>query len=151
MSNVLESAIQEKRKEILARWLEHALALFTGQIVPGTPLFEVLDEAMGMILDGFDNGGELCREGINRFSRILAVHPFLPSRSMSMFFELQKILLEIVPSTTDKAVEEDLRARTNQLLLDSFDLFMKHREIIYQLKVEESSRSMHLALRRVNA
>ena len=70
---------------------------------------------------------------------------------MSMFFELQKILLEIVPSTTDKAVEEDLRARTNQLLLDSFDLFMKHREIIYQLKVEESSRSMHMALRRVNA
>jgi hypothetical protein len=36
-------------------------------------------------------------------------------------------------------------------VLQAFDCFMKHRETIYQLKVDEGRRRMHMALRRVEA
>ena len=129
MSKTWERVIQENRKDILQRWHERGLGLFAEKMSAGTPVGEALADGMGMILDGFGDGGETCREGVNRLARILAVHPFRPSRSMSLFRELQTILIE-------------------QITFDAFDSFMEHRELIYKLKVEESRSQMHMLLRR---
>lgn len=145
MSKTWERVIQENRKDILQRWHERGLGLFAEKMSAGTPVGEALADGMGMILDGFGDGGETCREGVNRLARILAVHPFRPSRSMSLFRELQTILFE---SASPGADHELCRERIGQITFDAFDSFMEHRELIYKLKVEESRSQMHMLLRR---
>jgi hypothetical protein len=145
MSKAMSRVIQQNRKEILAGWHGKALALFSEKMARGTPIFDLLHEAMGMILDGFEEGGESCTEGLSSFSRIFAIHPFPPSRSMRLFFELQTILMAFV---SDDESRDLLQTRIKEIMLEACDDFMAHREKIYQLKVEERQRSMFMALRR---
>lgn len=148
MNRTWEQFIRENRETILGRWHECGLDLFSGKMAPGTPLTEALADGMGMILDGFHDGGELCREGVSRVTRILAVHPFRPSRSLSLFRQLRTILQECGGSETDTGFCTE---RIDSIVFDAFDLFMEHREMIYQLKVEESRSKMHMLLRRTGS
>jgi len=148
MNLTWERIIRENRETILTRWTEFGLDLFSGKMAPGTPLAEALADGMGMILDGFHAEGERSMEGVMRVTRILAVHPFRPSKSLSLFRELRSILLEI------GGVEGDATfcaARIEEIIFESYDRFMEHRETIYQLKVEESRSKMHMLLRRTGS
>lgn len=144
MNRTWERIIRENRETILKRWLEFGLDLFSGKMAPGTPISEALADGMGMMLDGFAEDGERCREGVSRVTRILAVHPFRPSRSLSLFPELRSILQETGGSEGDAPFCTE---RIEAILFEAFDLFMGHRETIYQLKVEESRSKMHMLLR----
>ena len=146
MSNASERVIHTERAVLLARWHSLALGLFSEKMASGTPIYEGLHDAMLLILDGLEEPGESCREGIEGLARIFAIHPFPPSAFMKLFFELQVLLSELF---TDEAEQKALQARMEDLILEAFDAFMLHREKIYRLKVEESSRSMYMALRRV--
>ncbi|MEE9904784.1 MAG: hypothetical protein K4305_05045 [Chlorobium sp.] len=148
MTRTWERIIRDNRETILKRWHECGLDLFSGKMVPGTPLAEALADAMGMILDGFHDQGELCREGVMRLTRILAVHPFPPSKSLSLFRELRSILQDIGGIEGDGTF---CAARIEEIVFESFDRFMEHRETIYQLKVEESRSKMHMQLRRTGS
>ena len=145
MTKALDRVIQQNRKEILDRWHGQALALFSEKMARGTPIFDLLNESMGMILDGFEEGSESCLEGVDSFARIFAVLPFPPSGSMRLFFELQFILAAFCP---DEESRDAMQTRIQAIMLDACDDFMAHREKIYQLKVEERQRSMYMALRR---
>ena len=57
----------------------------------------------------------------------------------------------IVADTLAQEVQDSFNARMDALVLQAFDSYMRHREKIYQLKVEEEKRRMHMALRRVEA
>lgn len=148
MNRTWERIIRENRETILKRWLEFGLDLFSGKMAPGTPISEALADGMGMMLDGFAEDGERFREGVSRVTRILAVHPFRPSRSLSLFRELRSILQEIGGSEGDA---QFCTERIEGMLFEAFDLFMEHRETIYQLKVEESRSKMHMLLRRTGS
>ncbi|MCF8215668.1 MAG: hypothetical protein K9I59_02215 [Chlorobium sp.] len=145
MSITWERIVLENRETILHRWHKQGLDLFSGKMAPGTPLSEAFADAMGMIIDGFDEDGDFCREGVLRMARILALHPFRPSQSMSLFLELLVILREFAPDGEDIGV---CRERVERITLYAFDSFVEHREKIYQLKVEESRSAMHMQLRR---
>lgn len=148
MNRTWERIIRENRETILKRWLEFGLDLFSGKMAPGTPISEALADGMGMMLDGFAEDGERFREGVSRVTRILAVHPFRPSRSLSLFRELRSILQETGGSEGDA---QFCTERIEGMLFEAFDLFMEHRETIYQLKVEESRSKMHMLLRRTGS
>ncbi|MBM3161744.1 MAG: hypothetical protein FJZ79_00060 [Chlorobi bacterium] len=148
MKRTWERIIRENRETILHRWHERGLDLFTGKMAPGTPLAEALADGMGMILDGFHNDSDLCHEGVLRVTRILAVHPFRPSRSLSLFRELSAILQETGGAEADASF---CRERIEETVFEAFDRFMEHRETIYQLKVEESRSKMHMLLGRTGS
>ena len=148
MSTTWDRVIRENRNEILRRWQEGVLDLFSEKIAPGSPIGAALADDMGMILDGFALGSERCSDGLERVARILAVHPILPSRSMSMFIHLKAILLSVAPDGVDS---EACSSRIETLTLEAFDSFMAHREKIYQLKVEETLGRMHMLQRSVQS
>jgi len=145
MSTTWERVIEERRHDILRRWQEKGLGLFAEKMSPATPMGEAMADAMAMILDGFATGDELAREGISRMARMLAVHSFRPSRSLSVFTTLRDILLADAP---DRDAAEVCRKRIEEMTFEAFDSFMEHREKIYQLKVEESRDKMYMQLRR---
>jgi hypothetical protein len=146
MSKAWNSVIQENRTKILDRWIDRAGELYTGKMAPGGPVAGALKAALGMVLDGLPGSSDLLDEALTRVTRILAVQDFPPSRAIAHFFELNDIVQDLGP--TDR---EQFRDRLEMLVLQAFDSYMMHREKIYQLKVEEGSRRMHMALRRVES
>jgi hypothetical protein len=145
--------IQVNRKMILDQWLERSLALFPATMGPRTPVAEVLADALERILSELEKHDGDVPDALNDVTRILAVQEFAPSKAISIFFEPKVILHEMikksnVADTLTKEVQEAFHIRIDALVLAAFDSYMRHREKIYQLKVEESSRRMHMALRR---
>ena len=148
--------IQANRTIILEQWLDRSLALFPAKMGRSTPVAEALSEALERILSGLENNNDDVPDALNDVTRILAVQEFPPSRAISIFFEPKVILREmmnksIVADTLTQEVQEAFNARMDNLVLAAFDSYMRHREKIYQLKVEESSRRMHMVLRRAEA
>jgi hypothetical protein len=148
--------IQANRTLILDQWLDRALALFPAIMRHNTPIASLFSEAMDRILRGLEEQDNDLLDALDDVTRILAVQDFSPSRGMSMFIELKVILREIMKKSilSDslmKEVQEACSLRVDALVLDAFDSYMRHRETIYKLKVEESSRRMFMALRRVEA
>jgi hypothetical protein len=148
--------IQANRKIILEQWLERTLALFPAKMGRSTPVAEALSEALERILSGLEKNNDDVPDALNDVTRILAVQEFLPSSAISIFFEPKVILRKmmkksIVADTLTQEVQDAFNARIDALVLDAFDSYMRHREKIYQLKVEERSRRMHMALRRAEA
>ena len=71
--------------------------------------------------------------------RIRAVQDVAPSRALAFIFRLKNVLREELGSVATAPSEEidALESRLDAIALISFDLFMKCREKIYDLKANE--------------
>ena len=145
--------LEVNKKAILERWLDCALALFPEKMGYSTPIAMVLSGALEKILFSLGKSENDCKEALDDVTRILAVQNFLPSKALSIFLEPKLILRDIMMKTNvaDTLMQEAFNSRLDALTLEAFDSYMRHREKIYQLKVEEGSRRMHMALRRAEA
>ena len=144
-------AVQENKKNILDAWMSRSLLLFTGKMAAASPVAEALHQALGMVLDNCEKNSELLAGGMVQLSRILAVQDMPPSQAMSLFFELKKIILEFSLKGKHSLKQLDLDALQNRLeglTLQSFDSYMMQREMICQLKLDESKRMLFMQLRR---
>jgi len=149
-------AVQEHKKEILDVWMRRSLLLFSGKMAPCSPVADALHQALGMVLDNCEKNSELLASALLQLSRILAVQDMPPSRTMSLFFELKKIILELSLKGSQKKslkqLDPDLlQSRLEELTLQAFDSFMIQREHICQLKLDESKRMLFMQLRRAEA
>lgn len=147
-------AVQENKKEILDAWMRQSMLLFSGKMAPGSPVADALHQALGIVLDNCEKNSEILASALVQLSRILAVQDMPPSRTMSLFFELKKIILELSLKGTQKQKQLDkdvLQSRLEELTLQAFDSFMLQREQICQLKLDESKRMLFMQLRRAEA
>jgi len=153
MNTILVKFLESHKKAILKQWLDSALALFPEKMAYSTPVAMVLSEALEAILSGIGKGEDDCKKALDDVTRILAVQNIPPSRALSIFLEPKLILRDIMMKTTmaDTLTQEAFNSRLDALILEAFDSYMRHREKIYQLKVEEGSRRMFMALRRAEA
>lgn len=145
--------VDASRDVILEQWLERSLALFPEKMGYDTPVAEALAEALGKVLSGLERNSDGFRDALDDVTRILAVQNFLPSKAISIFFEPKKMLCEMMmkPAFAERMTQEvqsSFSLRIDELVLQAFDSYMHHREQIAQLKVEEGSRRMFMALRR---
>jgi hypothetical protein len=156
MNTKLADFLEANGKVILQQWHDAALGLFPEKMGYSTPVAVVLSGALEMILSELGKSDHDCKVAIDDVTRIFAVQNFPPSRALSIFLELKIILRELMMKTTvaemlTQEVQQALYSRVDTLMLDAFDSYMRHREKLYQLKVEESSRRMYMALRRAEA
>ena len=145
--------MEVNKKAILQQWLDCALALFPEKMGYSTPIAMVLSGALEKILFSLGKSENDCKEALDDVTRILAVQNFLPSKALSIFLEPKLILRDIMMKTkvADTLMQDAFNSRLDALTLEAFDSYMRHREKIYQLKVEEGSRRMYMALRRGEA
>jgi hypothetical protein len=153
MTETLDRAIGENRREILRRWKEAGLSVFAEAQAPSPLIAEVLGESMGAFLDAIAAGGDGLEEPLDAICRILAVQPAKPSVSMKLFSSLKAIVPEVLKDAqgqgqADRTQIERFYSRTDDIIFMAFDRYMIHREQLYKLKVEESRNSMYMALRR---
>ncbi|MEI7934920.1 MAG: RsbRD N-terminal domain-containing protein [Chlorobiaceae bacterium] len=145
--------LEANKKAFLEQWLDCALALFPEKMGYSTPIAMVLSGALEKILFCLGKSENDCKEALDDVTRILAVQNFPPSKALSIFLEPKLILRDIMMKTkvADTLMQDAFNSRLDKLTLEAFDSYMRHREKIYQLKVEEGSRRMYMALRRAEA
>jgi len=73
--------------------------------------------------------------------KILSIQNFSPSQAVSFIFYLKRVVREEVSSDTQEEgffkELSDLESRIDRLILDAFDVFMKCREKVYEVRMSE--------------
>lgn len=159
----LRNLLQEKRSNILKRWIDLILdtyppesALFfrkqkdrfTNPV--GSIINRGVEDLLSVILQ--ENNSDEVSIFLDNIIRVRAVQEFSPSKAISFIFLLKKVLREEVrKETLDNDSNEELLAvesRIDELALLAFDVFMKCREKIYEIKAAELSNRAYSLLKR---
>jgi hypothetical protein len=146
MTRAWEQIVKENRKALLERWTSSVVAMLPGGMSHGSLVAAAIAEELGALLDAVTDRTMQAAEPVMRITRILAVQDIPPSRALSILFMLRG-LIEELPVECD----HPCRDRLEELTLQAFDSYMKHRETICQIKYDEGRRKMHMALRRAEA
>ena len=151
----LKKHLKEKKPAILKKWfdavadtypentsgfLKKQKAQFANPV--GYTLAEGLDGLFDALLKGMiPETVKTCLDGI---VRIRAIQDFPPSEALAFIFQLKKIVRQelggeilLKPGMTDELAAFD--STIDDLALFAFDIYMKCREKIYELKAKEAT------------
>ncbi len=161
----LEKLLTERKSAILNRWFDLSIASYpeeTAQFLKNkknrfaNPVGYILSQEMEPILNGLFNGADLekMQPFLENIIRIRAVQDFSPSRAMAFIFSLKQVIREEM----DQEIREnrigegllEIESRIDLLGLLAFDIFMKCREKIYDLKAHELRNQTVRLLKKAN-
>ncbi|MBN2318640.1 MAG: RsbRD N-terminal domain-containing protein [Acidobacteria bacterium] len=112
------------------------------------PIGHTLKENLSVLFDKLIQPKETASltTELNDIVRMRAVQDFSAGQAVSFPFLLKKILREECTADVSRYPEEfaDLEARIDEMALLAFDLFMKSRERLYEIKYNEAKRSMFM-------
>jgi hypothetical protein len=159
----LRPLLQEKKTAVVRRWLDDTLASYapeTGAFLDGgsdrfaNPVGHALRTGAEGVLDDLLDGAEpegICRH-LDGMIRIRAVQEFSPSRAVAFVFLLKgAVRAALGRRVSDPALREDLAsldAWVDQVALFAFDIFVKCREQVYELRVKDVKRNVAFILDR---
>ena len=161
----LQQLLQQRKSAILKRWFDVILSTYPPQtqisLKKSTNRFAnpVAHEISRGIEGIFDQllSGERVEEAspfLDKVIRIRAVQELSPSEALAFMFELKRLVREEVSdSLTDTTFPEDLWSFERQidaLGLLSLDVYMKCREKIFELRVNEVKNRVGRLLERAN-
>ncbi len=149
---VLQDLLEQHMPVILERWIDVLVNSYpadTSQFIKtsknpfANPVGDTISNVLDSVLDAFVH----CREtdtiesSLDLLLRIRAVQDFSPSQAVSFIFSLKDIVRDILKKQMN-AVKMgmdlyDFDSRVDQLGLVAFDIYMKCREKIYDVKANE--------------
>lgn len=152
MSVDVKGLLLGKKSALLERWFDIALETYppdsSGFLKNkkrqfanpvGYTIFQGLEHLLDELLQEREMDAEKVSSVLEGILRIRAVQDVTPSRSLAFIFRLKNVLREELRSVATAPSEEidALESRIDAIALISFDLFMKCREKIYDLKANE--------------
>jgi hypothetical protein len=139
--------LAEKRSDILARWFDAILGSYPPQTAKfmreekdrfSNPVGHAMQHDTSAILD-FVVKADL-QEASARFPedliKVLALQNLPPSRALEFMFRLKRVLDEEIGETACEGRQE-IDSRIDQLTLIAFDVYMRCRESIFQIRIGE--------------
>jgi len=144
-------AVAEKRSDVVQEWFERTLRSYPGQTVGflrgekdpfRNPVGHTLREGLGVLFDEILGEMDEARitAALDAIVRIRAVQDHTASQAVAFLFLLKEVLREKSPAADLAALEN----RIDRMALLAFDLYMKCREKIYEIKAEEAKRRVYL-------
>ncbi len=140
-----------QKQALLAKWLERTLATYPGQTRRflqsekdrfRNPVGHTLREGLATLLDELT--GEMdpakIRPALESIVRLRAVQDFTPSQAVGFVY----LLREILPEELAGGEPPDVQKKIDETALLAFDLFMKYREEIYEIKAREAQRKVYV-------
>lgn len=157
--------LHKKRNAIIDRWQQDALASYADNASAffsrennqfanpvGNALCDSTRAIFENLLDGFD--ADLVCRNLNEIIKMRAIQDFSPSRAVAFVFLLKKaIRAELADVDFDEQMDRELDeidATIDQIALFAFDIYVKCREQMYELRVNEVKRSVSLLMKRFN-
>ncbi len=159
----LKNLLNEKRSAILKRWFDLILETYPPETAlffknkkdqftnpVGYTIFQGVESLFDEILQGIDS--EKVSLFLDNIIRVRAIQDFTPSQAISFLFLLKKVLREDLDrQIRENGIAEELlviESRIDNFALLSFDIFMKCREKIYELKAMELSNQTYTLLKK---
>src|SRR4030042_3948457 len=157
--------LSEKKSAIVKKWFDSILNNYPsdasnflkkqkdGFLNPvGHTIYQSIDGLFDEILHGADF--EKVYPYLNDILKIKAVQDFSPSKAVSFIYLLKQVIREELESDIAKnRFSEELKtfeSQLDKLALLSFDIYMKHREKIFELRVNEIKNMTFGLLKRAN-
>jgi len=154
---VLLRRLREKIPAIAQRWLTEALAAYPAQSAAafrretdrfanpvGHALAAGTRAALEALLEGRD--ADEISACLEETIKIRAIQEFQPSQALAFVFSLKEaIRAELGREGNDPALGPglaDLDKRIDQAALGAFDLYMRHRSRVYELRINEVKRNI---------
>jgi hypothetical protein len=161
----LKNLLLEKKKSILRKWFNLILETYPSETIQflksqkdrfANPVGSIIFQGIENIFDQFFQEGE--SEKISTFLdnviRIRAVQDFTASQAVIFIFHLKKVIREELKNEIrEKALYDELfvlESEIDDLALLSFDIFMKCREQVYELKANEVKNMTYSLLKKAN-
>lgn len=159
----LEKLFTDRKSAILSRWFDLTVETYPQETAKflkkkkdrfSNPVGTILFQELEFIIDGLFQGVPLdtIRPSLENIIRIRAVQELSASQAMAFPF----LLKQVIRDELEQAIQEnrigrellELESRIDELSLLSFDIFMKCREKIYDLKANElNKRTLRLLQR----
>jgi hypothetical protein len=144
-------SLATKREAVIREWFERTIDAYPDQPAGflldekdpfRNPVGHTLREGLAVLFDGLLSRRDESRTSaaLDSIVRLRAVQNYTPSQAVSFLFLLKKIV-------RDLPVEADLAALDNRIdetALLAFDLYVKCREKICEIKAEEGRRRVFL-------
>jgi hypothetical protein len=147
------------RSAIVEEWLARTAETYPAQTAQflleekdpfRNPVGQALKNALPILFDEIVHDMDIDRvtPALEAVMRTRAVQDFTASCAVAFLFLLKGIVRErIEGAAEDLALFDD---RIDRMVLLAFDLFMKCREQIYEIKLNEARRGLYLQLRRAS-
>jgi hypothetical protein len=161
----LKDLLLEKKSSILKRWFDAIIASYPPDASNflkskhnqfANPVGYTFSEVAHGLFEELLKGGDSERyfPYLNDIIRIKAVQDFSPSQSVSFLFLLKKVVRKELRKELQRNQFQDelhsLDSEIDALALLAFDVYMKCREKIYELKTNETRNKMFRLLQRAN-
>ncbi|MGB9736209.1 MAG: RsbRD N-terminal domain-containing protein [bacterium] len=157
--------LSEKRGALSGKWFDMIVASYPENTVNflkkqkdqfANPVGYTISKMTGSVLEVLCNRYpvEHAYEAIDRFVRIRAVQDFSPSAALDFLPMLKQLLKEVLKEEIKDDTTFEEFAQINQtidnLMLNAFESYMKYRERIYELKVNEFKNMAFRLLEKAN-
>ncbi len=146
----LADILTEKREEIISLWVEAVLSTYpetaflrTNRDPFTNPVGNMIKEAAQGLFSavvGETVDTDAVKKALDRFIKIRAVQTFTPSQSVGVIFLLKPILRKTIAQLVPQSSLGDyldLESRVDTLALLAFDLYMKDREKLADIRIKE--------------
>ena len=163
---MLKNILKQNRSEIIQKWFDLIIKSYPAD---STNFFKQTDNRFGnpvgytisqgieslydILLDENNNDDKLYTS-LENIIKIRAVQDFSASQAVDFVFLLKKVIREYVDtdSSEKRVIGEllELESEIDKLALCSFDVYMKCREKIYEIRVNETKRKMFKLLEKIN-
>ena len=160
----LEDHLKQKASHIRKRWVELIIETYPADSQRffreqkdrfanpvGTTLSREVESLYHELLHGMDP--EKVNTSLDEIVRIRAVQDFSPARAMSFVFLLKRVLREELDQEikqSSAAYEEllTLESRLDEMALRGFDLYVRCREKIYEIRAKEAKNQVSRLLQK---
>jgi hypothetical protein len=162
----LQSILLKHKPAILQKWLRLLLDTYPSETSTllkknkdpfGNPMAHTFSQEIDALFDDLLQGsgvGENAVSCLDRIVRIRAVQEFSPAQAVSFIFLLKKVVRdELEDQIRENGIYQELldfESRIDDLALSAFDIYMKCREKIYELKANEVKARTYTLLKRAN-
>jgi hypothetical protein len=152
-STPLSAALEGRRRAIVDKWFERLLETYPESTTRflsqekdpfQNPVGHNLKEGLSNVFEGLARSVDVASLAplLDGIVRIRAVQDFTAGQALAFPFLLKQIIRTELADDSRRYSDElsDLEARIDELALLAFDLFVKCREQMYELKVNEIKR-----------
>ncbi len=161
----LKELLKEKKSAILERWFDSILETYPSDTKHflrtkknrfENPVAHRISSGIEGIFDQIinDEKAEEASPFLDKVIRIRAVQDYSPSQALTFIFDLKKLMRQAVAEDagSDQLSEElwRLEGKIDEIGLLALDIYMKCREEIYELRVNEVKRSVSRLIERAN-
>ena len=164
MGTKLKKLLEQNRKAISRRWLDAVVNSYPADTAKflksqkdpfSNPVGQTTVKGLEALLDAvlaeaMDRDAAVA--ALDPVIRIRAVQDFTPSKAVAFILSLKSIIRETVgkelKDAADRAGLADLDRRVDELCLIGFDIYMRCREQVFQLKVDTERKKIYSAFSR---